>query len=53
MSALPPGYTVIKDSAVGYSYLDEDGNIVYQSPVDSASARAAVWQQYRNRKKGK
>lgn len=49
---LPPGYTVERDIAVGYSYYDEQGNIVFQHPRDTDAARALVWQKY-NKKQGK
>lgn len=53
MIDLPPGYTVVADSAVGYSYLDEQGSIVLQHPVDNEAARRLVWREYQKRKKGK
>lgn len=49
---LPPGYTVKRDIAVGYSYYDDEGNIIFQHPKDTDTARALVWQKY-EKKKGK
>jgi hypothetical protein len=49
LPALPLGYTVIVDSAVGYSYLDATGDIVFQHPYDNAIARAAVWHIHQKR----
>lgn len=58
MVDLPPGYTVEFDMAVGYRYLNETGDIIFQHPYDDENARAAIWHDYQKRqskkaKKGK
>lgn len=40
---LPDGYTVRENKQVGVDYLDPQGNIVFQHPVDDNAARHYVW----------
>jgi len=41
--ALPEGYTVRENRMVGYDYLDPQGDIIFQHPIDDNAARKAVW----------
>lgn len=49
--ALPPGYKAKADIAVGISYYDEKGQIIFQHPKDSNLARIGVWNIFEKREK--
>jgi len=42
MIKLPKGYKAVKDSTVGISYVNKNGNIVFQHPKDSDVTRRCL-----------
>jgi len=46
---LPFDYDIRPEAVIGVSYLDEDGQIVFQFPHAEAAARRICWSLYRRR----